>query len=349
MPEPYSEALRAELFSEDPSRVGELVDPEMKATRAGFGDALVELGERDPRIVVLTGDLADSTKVAAFQERFPERFFDVGVAEQNMMGVAAGLALSGKVPFVSSYATFSPGRNWDQLRVSVAYTRANVKVAGAHAGLSVGPDGATHQAMEDLAMVRVLPNLVVLAPCDYEETKKATIAAAAYEGPVYIRFARSETPVVTTTEAPFEIGRALRLRSGTDLTIIACGSLVVEALRAAEILSSKGFAARVLNSTTIKPLDADQILAAAAETGVIVTVEEHQIIGGLGGAVAELLGEHLPVPLCRIGMPDHFGESGSPSELLRHWALTGEEIARRVEMLPELRTRGDLVHIHRGG
>lgn len=237
MPDPLSRDLKPGLFVDDPARPGQLADPEMKATRAGYGDALVDLGERDPRVVVLTGDLADSTKVAAFRDRLPDRFFDLGVAEQNMMGVAAGLALSGKVPFVSSYATFSPGRNWDQLRVSVAYSEANVKVAGAHAGLSVGPDGATHQAMEDIAMVRALPKMVVIAPCDYEETKKATLAAAAHEGPVYLRFTRSDSAVVTTPEAPFEMGRAQVLRGGNDVAIVACGTLVVEALRAAELLA----------------------------------------------------------------------------------------------------------------
>ncbi|MGH9047919.1 MAG: transketolase family protein [Acidimicrobiales bacterium] len=305
----------------------------MKATRAGYGHALIELGEHDDRVVVLTGDLADSTKVAKFRERFPQRFFELGVAEQNMMGVAAGLALSGKIPFVSSYATFSPGRNWDQLRVSVAYTEANVKVAGAHAGLSVGPDGATHQAMEDIAMVRALPNMVVVVPCDYEETKKATLAAASHEGPVYLRFARSETPVITTPHSPFEIGKAQQLRDGTDVTIVACGTVVVEALRAAELLAARGVQARVVNCHTVKPLDEDLILAAAHETGAIVTVEEHQITGGLGGAIAELLGERHPTPLSRVGMPDHFGESGAPHELMHRWGLTGEAIVDRAERL----------------
>lgn len=333
MSDSLSGGLKPGLFTEDPARVAELADPEMKPTRAGYGDALVELGDLDPRVLVLTGDLADSTKVADFRDRFPDRFFDLGVAEQNMMGVAAGLALSGKVPFVSSYATFSPGRNWDQLRVSVAYSEANVKVAGAHAGLSVGPDGATHQAMEDIAMVRPLPNMVVIAPCDYEETKRATLAAAAYEGPVYLRLTRSDSPVLTTPEAPFQIGKAQVLRGGTDLTILACGTLVVEALRAAEVLSNRGVEARVVNVHTIKPLDAETIAKCAVETGAIVTVEEHQVTGGLGGAVAELLSQCCPTPLALVGMPDHFGESGSPEELLKRWGLTGESIARRAESL----------------
>jgi transketolase len=302
-------------------------------TRQGYGDALVELGARDDRVVVLTGDLADSTKVGAFRDRFPHRFFDVGVAEQNMMGIAAGLALTGKIPFVSSYATFSPGRNWDQLRVSVAYTGANVKVAGAHSGLSVGPDGATHQAMEDIAMVRALPNVIVVVPCDAEETRKATLAIAGVEGPAYVRFARNATPLLTTPDAPFALGRATVVRSGSDVAIIACGPLLGEAMRAATILARDGLEARVVNNHTIKPLDEPTLVAAAEQTGAVITVEEHQVNGGLGGAVAELLGQHHPVPLDIVGMPDHFGESGSPEALLEHWGLTAEEIARRAAIL----------------
>jgi transketolase len=322
--------VRTDLF-DDSGRLRDGV--ESAPTRQGFGDGLVELGERDRRVVVLTGDLADSTKVSAFRDRFPERFFDVGVAEQNMMGVAAGLALTGKVPFVSSYATFSPGRNWDQFRVSVAYTGANVKVAGAHTGLSVGPDGATHQAMEDLAMVRALPDVTVVVPCDAEETRKATLAIAGMDGPAYLRFTRNATPLLTTPEAPFVLGRANVVRDGDDVTIVACGPLLAEAMRAAVILAGDGIDARVVNNHTIKPLDEATLVGAAQETGALLTVEEHQVNGGLGGAVAELLAQRHPVPMDIVGMPDHFGESGPPEALLERWGLNAEEIARRAVVL----------------
>lgn len=301
----------------------------MKATREGFGEALVEAGSKDGKVVVLTGDLADSTRVAKFGQSYPERFFEIGVAEQNMMGIAAGLALSGKIPWVSSYATFSPGRNWDQLRVSVAYSEANVKVAGAHAGLSVGPDGATHQAMEDIAMVRVLPNMTVVVPCDSLETYKATLALTKLSGPSYLRFGREKTPVFTTNSTPFQIGRAEILKEGRDLTLIGCGALVYECLKAAEEMSSEGISAQVINCHTIKPLDAKTISHAAAETGAVVTVEEHQVTGGLGGAVAEVLAQHYPVPQEFVGMPDHFGESGQPQELLEKWGMTSKTIIQK--------------------
>ncbi len=300
-----------------------------KAPRDGFGDGLVVLGERNPDVVVLTGDLADSTRVSAFRDRFPDRFFQVGVAEQNMMGIAAGLAICGKIPFCSSYATFSPGRNWDQLRVSVCYSEANVKVAGAHAGLSVGPDGATHQALEDIAITRVLPNMTVVVPCDYHQTLKATIALAEHRGPAYFRFGRERTPIFTTPETPFELGRAQVLRHGSDLTIVACGPLVLEALKAARTLAAEGIEARVLNCHTIKPLDVEALVAAARETGALVTVEEHQIHGGLGSAVAEALALHHPAPMEMVAMPDSFGESGRAEELLEKWGLTAPAIVER--------------------
>lgn len=311
-----SARLVADLF-------GEL---EMKAGRAGFGDALVRLGAVNEDVVVLTADLAESTKVDGFRDKFPGRFFQVGVAEQNMMGIAAGLALTAKVPFISSYATFSPGRNWDQFRVSVAYSNANVKIAGAHAGLSVGPDGATHQALEDIAITRVLPGVVVVVPCDYHEAVRVTEAFAAYQGPAYLRFGRASTPVFTTPQSPFEIGRANVLRNGTDVAIIGCGPPLYEALKAAERLASEQIQARVINCHTIKPLDVETIVNAAGDTGAIVTVEEHQIIGGLGGAVAEALAQHLPTPVEMVAMPDHFGESGTADELLEKWGLTAPSI-----------------------
>lgn len=316
--------LTADLFSSE---------IELRAARDGFGDALVELGGKNKDVVVLTGDLSDSTRVAKFAEKFPERFFEVGVAEQNMMGLAAGLALEGKIPFVSSYATFNPGRNWDQLRVSVAYTGANVKIAGAHAGLSVGPDGATHQGMEDIALARVLPDVTVLAPSDYWETKKAVLAAAEHSGPVYIRFGREKTPSFTTESSPFTIGQAVILKEGTDLTIIACGALVYEALKAASDLESEGISAQVIDNHTIKPIDVKTISHAAAETGAVVTVEEHQVSAGMGSAVAEVLAKHCPVPVEFVGMPDHFGESGQPTELLEKWGMTSKDIVQKSKLV----------------
>lgn len=295
-------------------------------TRNGYGDALVELGEKNPDIMVLTGDLAESTRAHLFQKKFPERFLECGVAEQNMMGVAAGLALAGKIPFVSSYAVFVPGRNWDQLRVSVCYSRANVKVAGAHAGISVGPDGATHQALEDVAITRVLPNLVVIVPCDYEETRKCTHAVAAYDGPCYFRFAREKTPVITTKDTPFQIGKAIVCREGADVTIAACGPLLHEALLAAETLERDGIEAEVLNCHTLKPFDEKTLTASVKKTGACVTVEEHQIIGGLHGAVCETLARNAPAPVEAIGMQNTFGESGEPDELLTKYGMRAKDI-----------------------
>lgn len=301
---------------------------ERRPTRDGYGDGLVEAGELDERVVVLTGDLAESTRCQAFQQKFPSRFIECGVAEQNMLGVAAGLALAGKIPFVSSYAVFMPGRAWDQLRVSVCYTDANVKIAGAHSGLSVGPDGATHQALEDLAITRVLPGLTVVVPCDYYETKRATLALAKLKGPTYFRFAREKTPLITTERTPFEIGRSLIFRSGSDVTIAACGPLVYEALLAAEQLAREGLSAEVINCHTLKPFDDKMLLASLKKTGACVTVEEHQIIGGLYGAVSEVTARSYPVPIEAIGMPNSFGESGEPQELLTKYGLTTDAIMR---------------------
>ena len=312
----------------------------MVPTRNGYGEALVELGEKNKDVVVLSADLAESTRALAFAKKYPDRFFEVGVAEQNMMGIAAGLALSGKIPFVSSYATFSPGRNWDQLRVSVCYSNANVKIAGNHTGLSVGPDGATHQALEDIAITRVLPNLTVIQPCDFEEAKKCTLAAAGHKGPVYFRLVREKVPSFTTPDTPFEIGRATIFREGKDLTIIGCGPLLYEALKAAEELSKQGIEAQVLNCHTIKPIDKKAIIKAAKETGGIVTVEEHQILGGLGGAVAEVLGASYPVPIEFIGMPDTFGESGKPSELQEKYHMVAADIIEASKRVIARKSRG---------
>ncbi len=306
-------------------------DIEQVATRDGYGKGLVELGERNPNVVVLTGDLSESTRSHWFAEKFPERFIEVGVAEQNMMGIAAGLALSGKIPFVSSYATFNPGRNWDQLRVSVCYSRANVKVAGAHAGISVGPDGATHQALEDIALTRVLPELVVVVPCDAIETRKATIAIAErVKGPAYIRFGREKSAQFTTEDTPFRLGRAEVFRDGKDVAIIGSGILVYNSLFAAEELAKEGIECMVVNNHTIKPIDRKTLTTAARKCGAVVTVEEHQINGGAGSAVMEVLAEDYPVPVERVGMPDTFGESGQPWELVEKYGMGKDAIVEAV-------------------
>lgn len=294
--------------------------------RTGFGEALAALGETNPNVMALCADLTDSIKIAAFAEKFPERFVEMGVAEQNMMGVAAGLALSGKIPFVASYAVFNPGRNWDQLRVSVAYSKANVKIVGAHAGVSVGPDGATHQALEDVAIVRALPDMVVVVPTDIIETKKAVVALAAYVGPAYIRFGRDKVGTVTVAETPFVLGKANLLREGKHVTICANGALVYEALKAAEVLAKHKISAEVLAVHTVKPLDKEAIVASARKTGAMVTAEEAQITGGLGGAIAELLGEEWPVPLQRVGVRDRFGQSGTADELMDAYGLRARNI-----------------------
>ena len=307
-------------------------DIEQVPTRDGYGKALVELGEKNPNVVVLTGDLSESTRSNWFAEKFPERFIEVGVAEQNMMGIAAGLALSGKIPFVSSYATFNPGRNWDQLRVSVCYSMANVKVAGAHAGISVGPDGATHQALEDIAMVRALPNLVVVVPCDMIETRKATLAIAQeVKGPAYIRFGREKTSLFTTEETPFKLGRAEVFRDGSDVAIIGSGILVYNALLATEELAKEGIHCMVVNNHTIKPIDRKTLREAAKKCGAVVTVEEHQINGGAGSAVMEVLAEEYPVPVERVGVLDTFGESGQPAELIEKYGMGKDAIIKAVK------------------
>src|SRR5262249_26142356 len=264
---------------------------EMKKTREGFGRALVDLGEQDPRIVVLVGDLAESTMVHFFAERFPERFIEVGIAEQNMMCIARGLAAMGKIPFLATYGAFASCRSADQMRVTVAYTNLNVKIGGAHGGISVGPDGATHQAMEEISIIRSIPNMSMIVPCDFWETYKATVAAAKHRGPVYIRFGREDVPVVTTKETAFTFGKGEVFAAGHDLTLIACGVMVYEALRARETLAQSGVSARVVDLHTVKPLDRALIERCARETGAIVTAEEHQVNGGLGGAVSAGVGQ----------------------------------------------------------
>ena len=306
-------------------------DMDMVAPRDGYGKGLVELGEKDQNIVVLCGDLTESTRSQWFAEKFPERFVEVGVAEQNMMGIAAGLALSGKIPFVSSYATFNPGRNWDQLRVSVAYSQANVKVAGAHAGISVGPDGATHQALEDIAITRVLPGMTVIVPCDAIEAKKATLAIGQMRGPAYIRFGREKTAQFTTDDTLFKIGRAEIFRDGTDVAIIGSGIVIYNALLAAEELAKEGIQCMVVNNHTIKPIDRRTIALAAKKCRAVVTVEEHQINAGAGSAVIEVLAEECPVPVERVGMLDTYGESGQPFELIEKYGMGKDAIKKAVQ------------------
>ena len=296
--------------------------------RDGYGEGLVWAGEQDERVVVLLADLVDSTRATAFKERFPERFIEMGVAEQNMATVAAGLANYGKIPFISSYATFSPGRNWEQIRTTIALNNLPVKIAGHHAGVSVGPDGATHQALEDIAMMRVLPNIVVVVPCDAIEARKATVAAAKNNQPTYLRFTREKSAIITNEASPFEIGRAEILRNpsassgqGADCSIIGCGLLLYNALLAAEELAKEGIECEVINSHTVKPLDAKTILTSVKKTGAVVSVEEHQIAGGLGSTIAELLVANLPTPQEFIGMHDHFGESGKPEELIEYFGM----------------------------
>lgn len=302
-------------------------DVEQEAIRVGFGRGLVEAGRRDPRVVALCADLKESTKMDGFAKQFPDRYVEIGVAEQNLVTVGAGMALAGKIPFVSSYAAFSPGRNWEQIRTTICLNETNVKIVGSHAGVSVGPDGGTHQMLEDIALMRVLPNMRVVVPCDSLEAEKATVALAASDGPAYIRLAREKTPVVTTKTTPFTLGSAQVLREGPDVTLIACGPMVYQALVAAKELSARGINADVINCATVKPLDHVTILTSARKTRVVVTVEEAQVAGGLGGTIAELLGEHEPLPLLRVGMHDRFGESGDPNQLLQHFELTGSQIA----------------------
>ncbi|HSX39293.1 MAG TPA: transketolase C-terminal domain-containing protein [Candidatus Saccharimonadales bacterium] len=296
-------------------------DVEKVPTRFGYGDGVVLAGEKNSEIVVLTADLAESTHSHLFEKRFPDRFAELGVAEQNMTGIAAGLALSGKIPFMASYSVFDAGLNWLQVRTSICYTNANVKIVGSHSGFSDGPDGATHQALEDIALMRVLPNMTVIVPCDYEEAKKATLAAANHVGPVYLRLTREATPHITTSHTPFEIGKAQVLMEGEHVTVICCGPLLRSALQVANRLDARGIRCDVINCSTIKPLDSETILKSVSKTRKVITIEEHQISGGLGGAVAELLTEKMPVPLRRMGAKDTFGESGSYDELLEKYGL----------------------------
>lgn len=298
-----------------------------KATREAYGEALKEIGGKNEQIVVLDADLSKSTKTNVFAKAYPQRFFNVGIAEQNLVGTAAGLAASGKVPFVSTFAMFAAGRAFEQIRNSVCYPKLNVKVAATHAGLTVGEDGASHQAIEDVSLMRSLPNMTVLVPADEEETRQAIAWAAEYQGPVYIRLGRMSVDAVSPEGYVFAPAKAAVLTEGNDVTLIANGVMVTAALEAAKTLASEGIQARVINMASVKPLDAAAVVSAAKETGAIVTCEEHSIIGGLGSAVAEVLAEQAPAPMERVGVKDTFGESGKPKELLAKYGLTAADVA----------------------
>lgn len=294
--------------------------------RKGFGIGLLEAGKKNENVVAACADLTESTQMHLFRNEFPDRFVEIGVAEQNLVTVGSGMAALGKIPFVSSYAAFSPGRNWEQIRTTICLNDQPVKIIGSHAGVSVGPDGATHQMLEDIAIMRALPNMIVIAPCDSIEAKKATLALAENRKPTYMRLAREKVPIITTEKTPFEIGRAYEYTKGDDVTIISTGTMTYHAMIAAEKLFRDGIDAEVIHCPTIKPLDAVTILKSAAKTKRVITVEEAQITGGLGGAVAELLSEELPVTMKRVGVRDRFGESGSPDELMKHFGLTSKNI-----------------------
>jgi len=298
-------------------------DVEQSPIRFGYGEGLLKAGEENENVVALCADLTDSTKTSTFSKKFPERFVEMGIGEQSMASVASGMAAIGKVPFIASYAMFSPGRNWEQIRTTICYNDSNVKVAGAHAGISVGPDGGTHQAIEDIALTRVIPRMNVVVPCDSIEAKKATYEAAKINGPFYLRFAREATPIVTTEDSPFEVGKANLLRDveSPKVAIIACGPSVYNSLMAAEELSREGIECLVLNNHTVKPIDKSAIIEAAKKAGKVVTVEEHQIYGGMGSAVAEVLALNYPVPVEFVGVKDKFGQSGTQEELVEHYGM----------------------------
>lgn len=314
----------------------DLFDPEKldkKATRDGFGRGLVDAGKKDERVLALCADLAESTRAHWFKEEFPQRYVELGVAEQNLAAVGSGFANYGKIPFIMSYAAFSPGRNWEQIRSTICINEVPVKIVGSHAGISVGPDGATHQMLEDIALTRVLPHMVVVVPADDAQAYKATLAIAENDKPSYLRLARAKTPVFTTDETPFEIGKSQMVFDNPKATIgiIACGSLVYQSLLAAKKLQEQGIEVSVLNLHTIKPIDIEGIVAFAKKVDHIVTAEEHQIHGGMGSAVAEVLSQHLPKPMSYIGMNDRFGESGEPDELLKHFGLDADGIIEHVK------------------
>jgi len=305
-------------------------DVEQEPIRAGFGRGLKAAGEKNTDIVALCADLTDSTKMSEFKEAFPERFIEMGIAEQNLVTVASGLARAGRIPFTSSYAAFSPGRNWEQIRTTIALNNMPVKIIGSHAGVSVGPDGATHQMLEDIALMRVLPNMIVIAPGDSIEAEKATQAIAENGKPSYMRLAREKSVIFSTKESPFDIGKAYVLHEGHDISLMGTGMMTYQLLKAAKILAQQGIFAEVVHVPTVKPLDEGTVLASARKCGRVVTAEEAQMAAGFGGAIAELLGEKLPTPILRFGMQDRFGESGEAAELIKHFNLDYESIAGRV-------------------
>jgi len=318
--------LSAKIFADDIEKV---------PTRDGFGKGSVEVGGKDSRVVVLCADLTESTRAEWFQKEFPERFVEVGIAEQNMAGVAAGMAVAGKIPFITSYAAFNPGRNYEHIRTTIALNHVPVKICGMHAGVSVGPDGATHQMLEDIGLMRMLPGMTVLVPGDAEEARKAVIAATSLDGPVYIRFGRAATPVFTTSETPFQIGKSLVLweSDAPRAAILSTGSMAHTALMAARALSAEGIESIVLHVPTVKPLDEEMILTVAKRASRIITIEEHQAAGGFGSAVAELLSQRYPVPMRLLGVADMFGQSGTPDELLSHYGLDAVHIKEAVQAL----------------
>lgn len=306
---------------------------EMKTTRDGCGDALLELGEKYENVVVLDADLAKSTRSIKFKEKFPQRFFDCGVAEQSMMGTAAGLATTGKICYTGSFAVFATGRAFEQVKYTISYSNLDVKICPSHAGITVGADGSSHQSVEDIALMRVIPTMKVIVPADYYEAREAVKTAAEIKGPVFVRLGRTKVPVIYDEDYQFKFGQVVNLREGKSATICACGVMVAVSLEAAEMLDAEGIDVEVLNVHTIKPLDGETILASAKKTGRVVTAEEHSIIGGLGGAVAEFLSEKLPVPMSRVGIKDRYGESGSAQELLKHFGLTAKDIVSAVKSL----------------
>jgi transketolase len=308
-------------------------DVEQQPIRKGFGEGLVIAGEKNKQVVGLCADLTESTQMHLFKQKFPERFIEIGVAEQNLASVASGMAAMGKIPFISSYAMFSPGRNWEQIRTTICYNDVPVKIVGSHAGVSVGPDGGTHQAIEDIALTRIIPKMVVISPCDAIEAKKATLLAAETNTPVYLRLAREKTPIITTSETPFEIGKAQVFYESKNpqVTIIATGALVHKALLAAKALDEEGVGSIVVNLATIKPLDSETILSAVSKTKNVVTVEEHQMFGGMGSAVAELLSQHMPTPQEFVAVKDMFGQSGTQDELIEHYNLGEKAIIAAVK------------------
>ena len=304
---------------------------ETKDTRSGFGAGLVEAARKNPEVVGLCADLTGSLKMNAFEDEFPERFFQVGISEANMMSMAAGMTIGGKIPFTGTFANFSTSRVYDQIRQSIAYSNKNVKICASHAGLTLGEDGATHQVLEDIGMMKMLPGMVVINPCDYNQTKAATVAIAEYEGPVYLRFGRPKMPVFTPADQDFKIGEAVMLNEGADVTILATGHLVWEAIEAGHILAEMGIDAEVINIHTIKPLDAEAILKSVEKTGCVVTAEEHQMNGGLGDSVAQLLSRKNPSPLEMVAVNDSFGESGVPAQLMEKYGLTRTDIVKSVQ------------------